>query len=174
MAMVRGVILAASAVAPRVLPRLGVLARELASLVTSDAPRVLPRLGVLARELASPPVPLARHSTAGGAPPLSLARIPLAASPAALLPDRSVAVPPLTVVRIRLAALPVALRSNRLLCSPPLARLVAQCPASSAAPRSAARSLGATLAVRSVAESRLAPAASAPPSAPSARRSLSR
>ena len=47
-------------------------------------PRVLPRLGVLARGLASPPAPLARRSTAGGAHPLSLARLRLAASPAAL------------------------------------------------------------------------------------------
>src|SRR5207253_8820515 len=58
-------------------------ARSAGSILVKDAPRVLPRLGHLARELASPPARLARRTSAGGAPPLSLARLPLAASPAA-------------------------------------------------------------------------------------------
>src|SRR5712692_7100448 len=83
-------IVATAAAAPRVLPRLLVrdAPRVLPRLVVRDALRVLPRLGVLARELASPPATPALPSTAGGAPPLSLARIPLAASPAARSPAR--------------------------------------------------------------------------------------
>src|SRR5438093_11581540 len=65
-------------------------ARSAGSILVMDAPRVLPRLGHLARELASPPARLARRTSAVGAPPLSLARLPLAASP----PPAPIPLPP--------------------------------------------------------------------------------
>src|SRR6185503_12069114 len=108
-----------------------------------NVPRVLPRLGVLARELASPPAPPARRSTAGGAPPLSLARIPLAASPAATtLPAHS---PPAQLSRalLGLDALPAAARHAPVRAASPLAqRLERLPPPTPASPSPAQRPLG--------------------------------